>query len=35
MKNILGISLVVVGGGGIAYILSLKDKKIGFVDNEF
>jgi hypothetical protein len=34
MKNILGISLVVVGGGGIAYILSLKDKKIGFVDNE-
>jgi hypothetical protein len=34
MKNILGISLVVVGGGGIAYILSLKDKKIGFIDNE-
>ncbi|MEI7510238.1 MAG: hypothetical protein WCJ62_12325, partial [Flavobacterium sp.] len=34
MKNVLGISLIVVGGGSIAYILSLKDKAIGFVDNE-
>lgn len=34
MKNILGLSLVVVGGGTIAYILSLKDKKIGFAENE-
>jgi hypothetical protein len=34
MKNILGLSLVVVGGGTIAYILSLKDKKIGFADNQ-
>jgi hypothetical protein len=34
MKNILGLSLVVVGGGSIAYILSLKDKRIGFAENE-
>jgi len=34
MKNILGISLVVVGGGAIAYILSLKDKKVGLADNQ-
>jgi hypothetical protein len=34
MKNILGLSLVVVGGGTIAYILSLKDKKVGFEDNQ-
>jgi hypothetical protein len=34
MKNILGLSLIVVGGGTIAYILSLKDKKIGFAENE-
>jgi hypothetical protein len=34
MKNILGLSLIVVGGGGIAYILSLKDKKVGFADNK-
>lgn len=34
MKNVLGISLIVVGGGSIAYILSLKDKAIGFVGNE-
>ena len=33
MKNILGLSLVVVGGGAIAYILSLKDKKVVFADN--
>jgi hypothetical protein len=36
MKKLLGISLIAVGGGGIAYILSIKDKDkgIAFVDNE-
>lgn len=34
MKNILGISLVVVGGGAIAYTLFSKKKKITFADNQ-
>ena len=34
MKNILGLSLVVVGGGAIAYTLFSKKKKITFADNE-
>lgn len=33
MKKIFGFSLVVVGGASIAYIFSLKNKKVAFADN--
>jgi hypothetical protein len=34
MKKIFGLSLIIVGGGSIAYVLSLKDKRVAFVDNK-
>jgi hypothetical protein len=33
MKKIFGFSLVVIGGASIAYVLSLKNKKVAFADN--